>query len=347
MKKLIKTAIFLPVFVLQINFVHAQTLDSLENMIKDLGNYLLYRNHDTTYISNYGKEVAVKLVVLNKYNYFRTMDRYHHTSLRYRPLRDLSIGAGVSYKIFALDITVSLKLNDKAAFKDLRAFDFQGRIFSSKQYISGTLQYYMGYELSKVKGTNIGPSESTKYRDDLRIINFGLQYLYAFNYTRFSLKAPFVFNEAQLKSAGSVIAGASFSTLSMDADSSIVPPELRVFFSPDIYLTDLNIMSLAVNAGYMYTFVFKKNLFLTLSIIPGLNFNTGDYRAQGQNRNFIDANFNFRLISMNAFGYNGRRVFTGFQYMLDSYYAGIQKKLKTQLGYGKLSLFVGYRFGKR
>ncbi len=329
------------------HFVQAQSLDSLKNIITDLGNYLLYRNHDTTYISNYGDEVAVRLIGLNKYNYFKIIDRNHQTSLRYRPLRDVSLGAGVSYKMFALDITFSLKLNKNAEFQDPKSFDFQGRIFSSKQYISGTLQYYRGYELGKVKGTNIQPDENSKNREDLRIINLVLQYLYAFNYTKFSMKAPFVFNEKQLRSAGSIIAGASFSMLTMDADSSIVPPELNVFFTPEIQLEDLNILSLSVSAGYMYTFVFKKNIFLTLSMIPGLNFNAGDYRPWGTNRQSINRNFNFRLISMNAFGYNGRRFFTGMQYILDSYYAGIQSKLKTQLGYGKLSLFVGYRFAKK
>lgn len=329
------------------NFLHAQSFDSLKSMVNNIGQYLLYRNHDTTYISNFGEEVAVKLVLVNKYNYFKAIDRYHSTSLRYRPVRDLSLGAGVSYKLFALDITFSLKLRDKSGFENPKAFDFQGRMFSSKQYISGTLQYYRGYQLSKVKGTNIDVSETSSDREDLRLINFGLQYLYAFNYTKFSLKAPFVFNEKQLRSAGSIIAGASFSMLTLDADSSLVPQELEIFFTPELYLEDLNILTLAVNAGYMYTFVFKKSIFLTLSVIPGINFNNGDYKAQGMERKFIKPNFNLRMISMNALGYNGRRFFTGFQYLFDSYYAGIEKKLKTQLGYGKLSLFVGYRFGNR
>lgn len=324
------------------NSVNAQTLDSLVQTIDNIGNFLLYRNHDTTYISNYGNEVAVKLITVNKYNYFKAIDRNHHTSLKYRPFRDLSVGAGVSYKIFALDIAFSLKLREQSEIENPKAFDFQGRLFSSKQYVSGTLQYYRGYGLSNVNGTNIDVAETSKNRGDIRVINFGLQYLYAFNYTKFSLKAPFVFNEKQLRSAGSIIAGAGFSIFIMDADSSIVPSDLEIFFTPNLYLQDLNILSLSVNVGYMFTFVFKKNIFLTLSMIPGLSFNSGDYYAR--TRENISLNFNLKLISMNAVGYNGRRFFGGMQFLIDSYYVGLDKKIKSEIGYGKLSFFVGYRF---
>ncbi|MCD4730862.1 MAG: hypothetical protein K8R74_09700, partial [Bacteroidales bacterium] len=45
-----------------------QQVDSLMKKIENFGDYLLYRNQDTNYISNYGNEVAVKLVSVNKYN---------------------------------------------------------------------------------------------------------------------------------------------------------------------------------------------------------------------------------------------------------------------------------------
>ena len=159
--------------------------------IEDFGDYLLYRNHDTSYISNYGNEVAVKLLGVNKYNYFSISDRINNTRLRYRPAGDISLGMGVSYSWFALDITFSLGLQKNSEFENTKSFDFQGRMFSSKQFISTTIQYYQGYKLSNVAGTDVNVSEESTRREDIRTINFGLQYLYSFNYTRFSLKAPF------------------------------------------------------------------------------------------------------------------------------------------------------------
>jgi hypothetical protein len=321
----------------------SQQADSLMKRIDDLGNYLLYRNHDTNYISNYGDEVAVKLVSVNKYNYFRIRDRINNTQLRYRPVHDISLGMGVSYKWFALDITFSLGLRNNSDFENTKSFDFQGRMFSSKQFVSTTIQYYQGYKLSSVSGTDVNINEESTRREDIRTINFGLQYMYSFNYTKFSLKAPFVFNEVQRKSAGSTIIGASFSMFVMDADSSIVPPEISTYFEPNIHLLDLNVLSVALSFGYMYSFVYREHFFLTLSLIPGINFNSGDYLTE--NRNTISPNFNLKLNSMNAIGYNGRKFFTGFNFLADGFFSRIDKKLTAEIGHGKSSFFVGYRFG--
>ena len=179
----------------------------------------------------------------------------------------------------------------------------------------------------------------------MRTINFGLQYMYAFNYTKFSLKASFVFNEVQIKSAGSPIIGASFNMFVMDADSSIVALEVSQYFHPNLHMRDLNVINISVSIGYMYTYIFKKNYFVTLSLTPGINMNGGDYSVE--TRNFISPNLHFKFNSMNAIGYNGRRFFTGVQFLIDNYISLLEKKLTAEIGYGKLSFFVGYRFKRK
>lgn len=345
MKLISKSILFIFVFILVCSNANSQHVDSLMKKIEGLGDYLLYRNHDTNYIRNYGKEVAVRLVATNKYNYFRLRDRINKTRIRYRPVRDISLGAGVSYKWFALDITFSLGLSDDSQFENTRSFDFQARMFSSKQYISFTLQYYQAYLLGGLSGVDIDLAEASERREDIRTITFGLQYVYAFNYTRFSMKAPFVFNEAQRKSAGSPVLGASFNMFQMDADSSIVPPEVSGYFDPQLQMEDLSIISAAISLGYMYTFIYKKHYFLTLSLIPGLNINGGDYFTT--TRSYVSPNVNLKLNSMNAIGYNGRKFFAGFSLVADGIFSRIRKKLSVEIGHGKLNAFVGYRFGKK
>jgi len=322
----------------------AQKVDSLlQSKIDGIADFLLYRNHDSTFISNYPTEVAVKLVAVNKYNYFNISDRKNSSRLRYRPVRDLSLGAGVSYKWFALDITFALGLYNKSEFENTKTFDFQGTMFTSKQYISATLQYYWAYQVANISG-NVPVNPDSERRNDIRTINFGLQYMYVFNYTRFSLKAPFVFNEVQLKSAGSPILGVSFSIFNMGADSSIVPPEAASNFDSTLHLSGLNIISGAINLGYMYTFVVKKHFFLTLGIVPGLNINAGDYFVD--TREPMALNPHFKINGMGAIGYNGRRWFAGFQFISDTYYARLEKEMIAGIGHGKMSFFVGYRFKK-
>lgn len=347
MKPITKSIIFIFVFisVFIANETKSQQVDSLMKKIEGIGDYLLYRNHDTNYISNYGKEIAVRVVANNKYNYFRLRDRTNKTRVRYRPVRDISLGAGISYKWFALDITFSLGLSNDSQFENTRSFDFQARIYSSKQYISATLQYYQAYLVGNISGVDVELNEGSERREDIRTITFGLQYIYAFNYTRFSMKAPFVFNEAQRKSAGSPVLGASFNMFEMDADSSIIPAEVSGYFDPQLQMNDLSIISVAISFGYMYTYVYKKHYFLTLSLIPGINLNGGDYFTS--TRNYVSPNVNLKINSMNAIGYNGRKFFAGFSLVADGFFSKLEKKLSVEIGHGKLNVFVGYRFGKK
>ncbi len=324
----------------------AQIADRLIKKMESFGDLLLYRYHDTTYISSYGNEIAVKLLVVNKYNYFRIRDRINNSRLRYRPGRDLSMGVGLSYKWFALNIAFSLDLNKNSELENTCSFNFQGSLFSSKQYTLATIQYYQAYKLGNVAGADQVLNPDSERREDIRTITFALQYMYAFNYTKFSMKAPFVFNEVQHKSAGSPIVGASFNMFVLDADSSIVPSEVASSFDlRRLHMRDLNVLSAAISLGYMYTYVYREHFVLTLSLIPGLNFNSGDYYSN--ERNGISLNANFKLNSMNAIGYNGRRIFAGVLFFVDSYFSKIEKKLSAEIGYGKTSVFVGYRFVKK
>lgn len=343
---LIRIVLFLILTVILTPYIaKSQQSDSLSKKIENIGNYLLYRNHDTSYINNFGNEVAVRIVSVTKYNSFHIRDRINKSRIKYRPLRDLSLGAGFSYKVLAIDLTFSLGLNQSSEFDNTRSFDFQATVFTSKQFISASLQYYQAYTLANISGVDVSINEASKRREDIRTINFGLQYQYAFNYTRFSMKAPFIFNEIQIKSAGSPILGAGFNMFVLDADTSIIPDEAAEFFVPDAHLNDLNILSVSMSFGYMYTFVYRKHFFLTLSLILGFNVNGGDYFTD--HRIYIDPNVNLKINSMNAIGYNGRKLYIGLNFLTNTFFSRLDTKLYAQIGHGRAKFFIGYRFGKK
>ena len=348
LKQLFKIQIIVCLFgmgVLYPSNVKAQNADTLQQVIDHISDYFLNRNQDSTYIGNYSNELAVKLLTTGKFNYFRVKDRINNSKMRYVPVRDLRLGVGVAYKFFAFDLTFGLGLSDNSELENTRSFDFRARLFTSKQFIMATLQFYQGYRLSSFGTNTIDKIETDALRNDIRTINFGLQYLYALNYTKFSLKAPFVFNELQKKSAGSFLFGANYSMFTLDSDSSIVPVELNQYFRSTLYLTDLNTISVGLSFGYMYTYVFKENFFITLSVIPGLNYNAGDYYNDA--RHDLPTQINVKLNTMNAIGYNGRRFFAGLNFLSDGYWIKIADKLNVEVGHGSASVFVGYRFKGR
>lgn len=312
--------------------------------VEQLGHYLLYKNHDTSYISNYGDDFILKLIAVNKFNYFKVKDKNENSSIRYRPDRRLNLGFGISYKWFAIDLAFNVGIGEDSDFKNSKSFDFQGNIFSSKQFISATLQYYYGYQMHKLNGISAVEYPSTSIRDDIRTVSLGLQYLFAFNYDKFSLKASFIQNEIQRKSAGSFLIGAGFNLFVMDADSSIVPIEVQNSFDEKLHLTSLNSISISIDGGYMYTFVWKKHFYITASLIPGLGISMGDFRTEF--REPFDTYLFFSLRSMNSIGYNSRKIFGGIQLLGDMFNIRIDQQLKTEIGRGKAKLFIGYRFGR-
>ncbi len=343
--KFSKIVLFLIVFLSGLQEIKAQNIypDSLLLKIEQFGKYLMYKNHDTTYIANYSEDFTVKLIAVNKFNFFRIIDRDKNSSIRYRPDRQLNIGLGLAYKWFAFDLALNVGIKEVSNFNNSKFLDFRANVFSSKHIITATLKYYYGYQLKNFSGVALPELPVTSTREDIRTVYLGFQYLFAFNYDNFSLKAPFILNELQRKSAGSFVIGGGFNLFVMGADSTVVPVEVQDSFNEMLHLQDLNSISLSANFGYIYTFVLKQHFFLTISLFPGIGINMGDYQTVFRER-FMTHMF-LGLRSMNSIGYNARRFFGGVQLVGDAYNIRIDKKLATQVGHGNFKFFVGYRFG--
>ena len=314
--------------------------DTILQKTEDIIDHFLYKNYDPDYIASYSDEVALKLLAVSKFTTFKLIDREQKTNIRYRPDRQINLGIGVAYKWFAIDLAFNVGLREDSGLES-DFFDFQGRIFSRKQYFEATYQYYFGYQIDGFKNiTNpIPPGAST--RPDIRTVKVGLHYLYALNYGKFSLKAPFVSNEIQLKSAGSVITGAHFSQYVMSAGASVIPPSASGDFNPELRMNDLNVSTLGVYLGYMYSFVWRR-YFVTVSFIPSLHLNGGDYDTGQRKRLPTTVSLGYR--TMNAIGYNSRRFFGGLQSSYNLVAVKIATKSSTSIRHGNVKFFVGYRF---
>ena len=323
---------------------YAQSIhpDSLLYKVEQLGQYLLYRNHDSTYISNHGDKFIFKLIGVNKFNYFRIKDSNEKSSARYRPDRKINLGFGMAYKWFAFDLTFNFGIGEDSNFENSRYLDLSGTIFSSKQFVSASYQYYFGYQMNKFTGISSEEFPESPIRDDIRSTFFGLQYFFAFNYDKFSLKAPFIHNEVQKKSAGSFLLGAGIGLYSLGADSTIIPSEFYNDFNEKLYLTDLNANIVTLSYGYIYTFIWKKHFYATLSLIPGLGVNFGDYKTDF--RELYKTHMFLGFKTMNSIGYNSDRFFGGIQITGDLFNTRIDKGLNVYTGHGKSKLFIGYRF---
>ncbi len=317
--------------------------DSAFQSVENVINYLWNRDHDSTYITSFRDKLNVRLLAANKYTFFVLRDKTRNSVLAYRPETGLNLGFGLTYNWFSIDLAFNVGIReDKIPNSDF--FDFQGVVFTTKFLVEGSLKYYYGYETSRTSDLEIAPDETL--RSDIRTINFGISFLYALRYDKFSMKAPFVFNEIQRRSAGSPIFGVSFNSYTLDADSSLVGPSVfSQFGDPLNQLEGVNMLSVNFNAGYMHSFVVKEKFFLTLGLIPGLSFTTGDYATENRIQRKLHLSGMSKVIF--ALGYNSKTIYTGFQLMADFDLHRLEPQMHLISGHGKSKFYIGYRIKRR
>lgn len=322
-------------------YCQVTSADTIIATVEQFAKEIIYQDQDTNYIKSYTDRLSVKLLVLNKFNLIQLTDKNLGNSIRFRPDLGVNLGIGIAYKGLALDLSANFGLKENQIDNtDYR--DFQIKAFSSKHYLRGRYQYYSGYKIEHLSGFDLYLSDEENKRPDIRTIQLGLQYLYVFNYGKFSLRAPFVQNEHQRKSAGSLLAGGGFHLYNLDADSSLITKEMEPYFNSKLYYSQLNVATLSVSLGYIYTFVIGKRFFITLGLIPGFGVNSGDYRTEF--REPIKTHFTYRIKTMSAIGYTGKRFYTGIQVIGGYYPLTIDKKIKTYITEGRANFFLGYRF---
>lgn len=315
------------------------TSDTTRYTMNEIQEFLFVQQHDTSYIANYNDQLALRFVMNRKLNYFNTKDKSSNEGALFRPNRGLNLGIGASYRWFALDLVFSTNLWQDDQLKDSKSRDFQGRVYTNKHFIEAKMQYYDGYTMDRVYGES---SYDNALREDIRTLNLGLQYLFAFNYLKFSFKAPFVLSEVQKKSAGSVIAGAGFNLYTINGDSSIIPLDAVKDINPSLMYDDMMALNLSVKLGYMYTHVLKGNYFVSLGAIPGIGYTIGDYRVN--TRESLSKNLTWNFKGLATVGYNADVMFYGLQYILDVNTIKQDYNARTMIGGGKISVLIGYRF---
>ncbi len=212
--------------------------------------------------------IRVLGVVKNQGN--SILNRSSGTTVRYRPTNTFP-GAGFTYKFLLVDLGVNLKLNKEDV---TQRFDFQGTIMGRKYIIDAFIQVYQGYQL-----VNAAELE-TRFRDDLQVSQFGVNFVRTFGGAKLSLRSAFIGSEIQKKAVGSFVAGGFFSNFHLRADSSVVPVSRARDFNEYAQIDQIDLLNFGVSAGYAYAQVFPKHYILFLAVLPGLGLNFGDVHAQ-------------------------------------------------------------------
>ena len=124
-------------------YCQVTSADTIIATVEQFAKEIIYQDQDTNYIKSYSDKLSVKLLVLNKFNYFQLTDNNLNNSIRFRPDLGVNLGIGIAYKGLALDLSANFGLKENQIDNtDYR--DFQIKAFSNKQYLRARYQYYSG-----------------------------------------------------------------------------------------------------------------------------------------------------------------------------------------------------------
>lgn len=305
---------------------------------------------DSSYIESFDGDLTMSVVAQSNNNNI-SLKNVLKEEVTFATNLPVSYGIALDYKWLSLGFTSSLgRIPDKEkGFTQLRNFGFG--INMRKLTFRNFYQITQGYYLANPGYFNpdFNPATDTyPQRDDLRSSIYYATLNYIFNHKTFSNEAALFQLERQKQSAGTFVTGLTYSYVTYQADSALVPPEYQYLFLGNNFITTLYVNLFGFNAGYMHTFVLTKNykFFYSLGIIPGLSYQHGSaYYGDGQlpaSRSTLGFHAEGRM----TLGYNGDKWYAATSIIGYALGGRIHDVNPYNQGFSFLRFSVGYRFKK-
>ncbi|WP_223035025.1 DUF4421 family protein [Hanstruepera marina] len=288
----------------------------------------LFIDHD---ISNY----SLRLFSNYKVKQFRLKNG--DTKSRYVPNNRYGLGFGFASSKVLIDIAFNIKTANKEA---TNRFDAQGTIIVGKHhYANGFIQSYKGFNVKN----NFG--EPTVFRDDIKSITVGFNYLYTLSEIEFSyslLKAGLAKRNKNIYITGGLGVFGVYDYFSSNDD--ILPPNGELFYNEQAEIKRYNSIAVGVLAGFLSVFMLPKNFVATCNIMPGVALMNKSVTLEDENYKPSKPML-YKLDFTLALGYNVKRYYINLIYGAETY--------STQLGYdnrysfylSKAKLAFGYKLG--
>lgn len=306
---------------------------------------------DTNYVESYLHLLTSRVYASIKSAGVSIGDDRIDQQIVYHPNEPLILGVGANYGILGLNIGFNFPFvnNDDDKYGTTDYLDLQTHIYLRPLTLDLYMQYYKGYHQTDPNDwyTDWPTIDTLPKRPDLQSISLGLNGQYIFNNKKFSLRAPFLQNEWQKKSAGSFLLGGNIFFADIKGDSSLIPTEGGdTAFFDGLHFHQYRVINGGPIAGYAHTFVVKQHFFLTMMLVGGLSGGgSWAYTAEKDEADRSGFTVAGNLTGRVALGYNSRRVYVGVSY-LGILIRNQSPVPETWLGYntGMFRFNVVYRF---
>lgn len=278
---------------------------------------------DTNYIEDYTNWLTTRLYLLYQDASF-IVSSEKADNIIFRPNTNVKIGIAGFYRWFGLGLSMNNPFYhfNEEDYGKTQAIDLRINFFGRSVAAEAFFQNFKGFYI-----TNIYPDTKARYTiPNMNLFSMGAYGYWILNSSRFSIRAAFLQNERQVKSAGSFMVRPGFSYYQVTSDSGLIPPELveKYQIPANELILGGNFYSISLAPGYSYTFVFLKNGYVNLAAFPGVSYSSYVYNTEMNE--FSGHDFIFNLGLRVAAGYNNTKWFIGAAWItgfndLDAYWS--------------------------
>ena len=202
------------------------------------------------------------------------------------------------------------------------------------------------FKLRSQEGFNLDEQFKNIQFDGLQSNIIGLNAYWIFNHKKFSYPAAYSQSTNQRKSAGSFMAGFSYSRHKIFFDHNKLPDPMTENLNPQLQFNKIKYSDYSLGFGYGYNWVFAKNWVSNLSLLPGIGFK----KSKIDDNDFKDEHWikdiNFDLITRAAVVYNNSKYFAGASLVMHTYDYR-KPNLSVTNSFGTLRIYAGFNFWKR
>ena len=304
---------------------------------------------DTTFISPNLYNLAFMLEHSSWYEYYRLGSNSNNgeQSISFSPNANFKLGVYFGWRWIFLGYSFDVKDifggHKNKAKKTEMALNLYSSKFGVDLYWRKTgsdfkIRSYNGFQLNT-------PTKNMDFNGFQSKIK-GLHAYWIFNYKRFSYPAAYSQSTNQRKSAGSLMAGFSYSQHNISFDYDKLPTEMRDQLHNALLFKKVKYSDYSLCLGYGYNWVFAKNWVSNLSLLPAIAYKKSKINDTPQPHTHWIKDINFDLITRASIVYNNSKYFAGAALVMHTYDYRKEDFSLTNT-FGTLRVYVGLNFWKK
>ena len=304
---------------------------------------------DTTFISPNLYNLAFMLEHSSWYEYYRLGSNSNNgeQSISFSPNANFKLGVYFGWRWIFLGYSFDVKDifggHKNKAKKTEMALNLYSSKFGVDLYWRKTgsdfkIRSYNGFQLNT-------PTKNMDFNGFQSKIK-GLNAYWIFNYKRFSYPAAYSQSTNQRKSAGSLMAGFSYSQHNISFDYDKLPTEMRDQLHNALLFKKVKYSDYSLCLGYGYNWVFAKNWVSNLSLLPAIAYKKSKINDTPQPHTHWIKDINFDLITRASIVYNNSKYVAGAALVKHTYDYRKEDFSLTNT-FGTLRVYVGLNFWKK